>query len=118
MSNNTLKYAKIPFNILCDLVVQFRGVTGGGELRGLELSCHAMTSYEHCLATHVVTLASCKLEFTVLELAVATIYHAAHINQQQGFKLALFRVWEGPHAFQRPILQRSLISSKVSMTAP
>ena len=50
-----------------------------------------MTSYEPCLATHVVTLASWKLEFTVLELVVATIYYAAHINQQHGFTPASFR---------------------------
>ena len=55
------------------------------------MSCRAITSYERFLATHVVTLASCKPEFTVLELVVATIYHAAHINQQHGFTLASFR---------------------------
>ena len=54
------------------------------------LSCRAMTSYERCLAIHVVTLASCKLEFTVLELIVATIYHATHMNQKHGFTLASF----------------------------
>ena len=65
-----------------------------GWLRGLEhpfvMPC--MTSYERRLATRVVTLASCKLEFTVLELVVATLYHAAHINHQHGFTLASFRV--------------------------
>ena len=55
------------------------------------LSCRTMTSYERRLATRVVTLASCKLEFTVLELVVAAIYHAAHIKQQQRFTLASFR---------------------------
>ena len=56
---------------------------------GLEhpLSCRAMTLYERCLATHDVAL-GCKLKFTLLELVVPTIYHAAH---KHGFTLASFR---------------------------
>ena len=67
-----------------------RGVARGGS-GGSSTPFVMPTSYERSLATHVVTLASCKLEFTVLELVVATIYHAAHINQQHGFTLASFR---------------------------
>ena len=52
--------------------VQCRGVARGGAqgTRAPPLSCHAMMSYERCLAIHVVTLASCKLKFTLLELVV------------------------------------------------
>ena len=69
---------------------QGRSQGGAQGARAPPLSCRAKTSYEHRLATRVVTLASCKLELTVLELVVATIYHAAHINQQHGFTLAQF----------------------------
>ena len=57
---------------------QGRSQGGAQGARAPPLSCRAMTSYERRLATRVVTLASCKLELTVLELVVATIYHAAH----------------------------------------
>ena len=69
---------------------QGRSQGGAQGARAPPLSCRAMTSYERRLATRVVTLASCKLELTVLELVVATIYHAAHINQQHGFILTQF----------------------------
>ena len=74
---------------------QGRSQGGAQGARAPPLSCRAMTSYERCLATHVFTLASCKLKFTVLELVVPTIYRAAHINQQHGFTLAPFRAREG-----------------------
>ena len=69
---------------------QGRSQGGSQGTRAPSLLCRAMTSCERYLATRVVTLASCKLEFTVLELVIATIYHSAHINQQHGFTLASF----------------------------
>ena len=70
-----------------------------------------MTSCERRLANHVVTLASCKLEFTVLELVLAAIlHHAARINHQHGFTLASFRARGEDRTLRSYTLQRSLIS--------
>ena len=71
---------------------------GGGGSGGSStpLSCRAMTSYEHCLATHVVTLASsCKLEFTLLELVVATIISCS--TQTRLYTSLVQGALEGPH---------------------
>ena len=86
----------------------YRGVAREG-LRVLEhpLSCRAMTSYEPCIATHVVTLASCKLKFTVLELCSSS-YYTSYSSTQHGFTPALFRARGKDRTFsQRPIVQRS-----------
>ena len=66
---------------------QGRSQGGAQGARAPPLSCRAMTSYERCPTTRFVTLGDFK--FTVLELVVATIYHAAHINQQHCFTLSL-----------------------------
>ena len=77
-------------------VHQGRSQGGAQGARAPPLSCRAMTSFEHCLATHVVTLASCKLEFTLLELVVATIISCS--TQTRLYTSLVQRAWEGPHA--------------------
>ena len=90
------------------------GAQPGGGAQGARappLSCRAMTSYERYRATHVVTLASWKLEFSVR--ASSSCYNISCSTQKSATRLYTSHVpcaQEGPRASQRPIFQRSLIS--------
>ena len=90
------------FSMFIRTIRPFKQGRSQGRAQGARappLSCRAMTSYERCFATHVVTLASCKLEFTLLELVVATIISC---RTQTRLRFTLYSLvpcaWEGPHA--------------------
>ena len=95
-----------PASGLRNRVCRHQGRSQGGAqgARAPPLSCRAMRSYERRLATHVVTLASCKLEFSVRASSNCYISCSTHKSAKRLYTSPVPCARGGPQASQKPII--------------